>query len=109
MNNQINMENIPDEKFVFAQKDAKLHDEKLATKPIGYFQDAWIRFRKNKGSIVGGIIILLIILYAIIVPFVSNYSLSYSDGIYKKLRPKINALSNLPWFDGGTEQKLNGR
>ena len=47
MNNQINMNNIPDEKFVFAQKDVKLHDEKLTTKPIGYFQDAWIRFRKN--------------------------------------------------------------
>ena len=109
MNNQTNMNNIPDEKFVFAQKDVKLHDEKLATKPIGYFRDAWIRFRKNKGSIVGGIIILLIVLYAIIVPFVSNYSLSYSDGIYKKLRPKINALSNFSWFDGGTEQKLNDR
>ena len=92
MNNQANMKNIPDEKFVFAQKDVKLHDEKLTTKPIGYFQDAWIRFRKNKGSIFGAVIILLIILFAIIVPFISNYSLSYRDGVYKKLRPKINAL-----------------
>lgn len=109
MNNQINMNNIPDEKFVFAQKDVKLHDEKLTTKPIGYFQDAWIRFRKNKGSIFGAVIILLIILFAIIVPFISNYSLSYRDGVYKKLRPKINALSNFSWFDGGIEQKLNDR
>lgn len=103
------MRNIPDEKFTFAQMDEKLHDEKLSTKPIGYFQDAWIRFRKNKGSIVAAIVILLIVLYAIIVPFVSKYSLSYSDAIYKKLRPKSEVLSFIPAFDGGKRQKLNDK
>ena len=38
---------IPKEKFEFAQLDAKLHDSKFETKPVGYFLDAWRRFKKN--------------------------------------------------------------
>ena len=48
MNNQFDMEKIPADKFTFAQLGDNIHDEKFKTKPIGYFQDAWIRFKKNK-------------------------------------------------------------
>ena len=47
--------NIPKEKFAFVQKDEKLHDKKFQTKPIGYFKDAYNRFKKNKGSIVAAL------------------------------------------------------
>ena len=60
MNNQFDINNIPAEKFEFAQAGKDLHDEKFKTKPIGYFQDAWIRFKKNTASIVATIIILLV-------------------------------------------------
>ena len=43
--------------FEFAQKDAVIHDKKLATKPRGYFADAMLRFKKNKSSVVAAIII----------------------------------------------------
>ena len=109
MENQFDMDKIPAEKFEFAQLDEKIHDQKFETKPIGYFMDAWLRFKKNKGSIAGAFIILLIVLYAIIVPFVSNYDLSYSDGTYKKLKPKIEWLSFMKTFDGGYDQKINDK
>ncbi len=109
MNNQFDINNIPAEKFEFAQTGANLHDEKFKTKPIGYFKDAWIRFKKNKASLVATVIIVLVALYAIIVPFVSNYELSDRDGIYTKSRPYIPALSFLPVFDGGYDQKLNDK
>ncbi len=109
MSKQIDMKNIPAEKFEFAQAGANIHDEKFKTKPIGYFQDAWIRFKKNKASIVATIIIGLVALYAIVVPFISNYELGDQDGVYTKSRPYIPALSFMKAFDGGFNQKLNDR
>ena len=109
MKDQFDMDKIPAEQFEFAQLDQKIHDQKFETKPIGYFKDAWMRFRKNKGSIVGTLIILAIVLYAVIVPFISNYDLTYSDGTYKKLKPKVEWLSFISMFDGGYDQKINDK
>lgn len=109
MKEQFDMDKIPAEKFEFAQLDQKIHDQKFETKPIGYFMDAWMRFRKNKGSIVGALIIIAIVIYAVVVPFISNYDLTYSDGTYKKLKPKVEWLSFMETFDGGYEQKINDK
>lgn len=109
MKDQFDIENIPAEQFEFAQLDEKIHDQKFETKPIGYLMDAFMRFKKNKGSIAGAVIILFIVLYAIIVPFISNYDLEYSDGTYKKIRPRVEWLSFLNFFDGGLDQKVNDR
>ena len=66
---------IPKEKFEFAPVGEKIYDKKLETKPIGYFKDAWIRFRKNKASVAAAIVLAIILLYAIVVPFFSVYKL----------------------------------
>ena len=57
--------------FEMTQSDATIHDQKFETKPVGYFKDAWRRFKKNKGSVVAACIILLLVLFAIIAPFTS--------------------------------------
>ena len=72
--------NIPKEKFVLTNVGEKLSDKKLETKPIGYFKDAMIRFRKNKSSVAAAVIILILMLYALIVPILSNYDVSFRDG-----------------------------
>ena len=100
---------IPKEKFAFAQLDAKLHDTKFETKPVGYFLDAWRRFKKNKASITAAIIIIFVALFAIIAPFLSPYEISTNDGVYVKLRPRIDALSDTPFFNGTQNQKLNDK
>ena len=39
--------NIPKDKFQFIHEGERLRDKKFDDKPIGYFKDAWIRFRKR--------------------------------------------------------------
>ncbi len=92
--------NIPAEKFTFAQADKKLGDKKLQTKPVSYMRDAWRRFAKNKASIVGMVIIAVLILFSIIAPFVSQYSIEYSDGAYRNVLPKISADASGGFWDG---------
>lgn len=97
---------LPDD-FEFAQKDEKLHDLKFDTKPVGYFKDAWIRFRKSKAAVFGGIVILLVILYAIITPLVNGHDVYYSDGTYKSMVPWSKTLSSLHIADGTYSKELN--
>ncbi len=100
---------IPKEKLQFAQIDKKLHDEKFAVKPIGYFKDAWLRFKKNKSSLAATIIIFLITVFAIIVPFISPYTISDADGVYARMRPKSELLSSIGIMDGTYKKVLNDK
>ena len=102
---------IPAEKFAFVPMEGRTHDKKLETKPIGYFKDAFIRFAKNKSSVVAAIIILILVLYAIIVPMTcqNDYTLSLTDTMYlnyAKLPPKIKGLEWLG-FDGTSKKTVN--
>ena len=74
---------IPKEKFEFANKDMKLHDEKLKTKARGYFADAFLRFRKNKSSVVAAWIILF--LMTIILP-IYHFKLKYLKELLKLMK-----------------------
>ncbi len=89
-----NIYDIPQEKFQLVQENEKLSDQKLNTKPVGYFKDAWNRFKKNKASVVALAIIVLIAVFAIITPFCSKFDMDEADGYYAKSRPKIDVLSN---------------
>ncbi|HBB05308.1 MAG TPA: hypothetical protein DCZ41_01770 [Firmicutes bacterium] len=93
--------------FEFAKKDEKIHDLKFDTKPIGYFKDAWIRFRKSKAAVFGAIVILLVVLYAIITPLTNAHSASYYDGTYKNMVPWSKTLSSLHIADGTYSKELN--
>ncbi len=95
--------NIPIEKLKLAERRENISDKKLETKPIGYFADAFIRFRKNKSSVVASIIIILLLLFAILVPIFSNYDVTFRDGYYKLLLPKSNIFSFLGWDGCGTQ------
>jgi len=100
---------IPAEKFRFVQENEKLHDKALKTKPIGYFKDAWIRFRKNKASVAAAIVLAIILLYAILVPFFSSYKLGDKvDPIYKKMMPRLY-IGKTAIFDGAKEMSLNDK
>lgn len=101
------MENLPQEKFEFIQNDEKIFDQKLETKRIGYFKDAFIRFRKNKGSIIAGVILLMMILFAIIVPATARYDINESDAFYRYALPKNNLVANTGWWDGCETKELS--
>ena len=96
------IKNIPVEKFNFAKRDGDIHDKKFDTKPVGYWQDAFRRFCKNKGAVVAAIVILFLLLFAIIGPFCTPYSVSYSDQRLSVMQPKNQLFVNwgLDFWDG---------
>ena len=95
-------DSIPQEKFTFAQLDTKLHDQKLETKSRGFFADALIRFKKNKSSVVAAYIILAIMIYAIVAPILSLYSVRDMDKVYINTPPYVASIAEKGWgiFDG---------
>lgn len=108
MKEKIDYANIPKEAFSFVDRSGDIHDKKLETKPIGYFKDVWLRFCRNKSSVVAAVIILLLVLYAIFVPIFceTTYSRALTDTNYlnyTKLVPKV------PWLgiDGTGKTTLN--
>lgn len=102
---------IPAEKFKFIGVDAKIHDQKLETKQVSFFRDAFNRFCKNRSSVVAAIIILCLVLYAILVPIFceTTYSQSLTDTTYlnyTKLAPKNALFAKIGIWDGTKEMTL---
>ncbi|MBQ9481008.1 MAG: ABC transporter permease [Clostridia bacterium] len=102
---------LTDSQFEFVSNVDISHDKKFETKPVGYFRDAFRRFCKNKSSVAAAVIILILVLYAIIVPlFMENdYTKSLTDTEYlqyTKLLPKSKLFSWAGW-DGCEEKTIN--
>ena len=91
---------IPKEKFKFVNGESRLHDTKLDTKPHSYFYDAFLRFCKNKGSVVGAVVIIFLILFAIIVPFCTQYTVAYTDTYYRTSIPRAKLFQSTSFWDG---------
>lgn len=90
-NNQFNK--IPVEKFKFVGGDNASHDVKFDTKARSYFQDAFSRFCRNKGSVVASIVIAILVLFAIITPMLTPFTVAYEDNDFSFALPKN------PWFE----------
>ena len=82
-----NFNNIPVEKFRFATRNDLFHDSKFETKPVSYFQGAFQRFSKNKGAVVGGAVIAVLVLFAILAPFFTPFKPAYYDMVYAYVTP----------------------
>ena len=80
--------------FVLIQKDKRVTDKKLDTKPTTFFRDALRRFRKNKASVAGGIIIGILVLLTIFVPMLSPANITTVSTPEAFLAPKL--------FEAGT-------
>ena len=104
-----NLNNIPIEKFRFSARNDLYHDTKFETKPISYFQGAFMRFSKNKGAVVGGVVIAVLVLFAILAPFFTPFTPSYYDMVYAYVYPKLDlfAESNIDFWDGCKEKSTN--
>ena len=86
---------IDPSKFELVNEADKLHDKKFEDKPIGYFKDAWIRFRKSKASVVAAAIIVFIVLFALIAPMcIRSHDQAFMVPTYAKNSPRIVALKN---------------
>lgn len=105
-----NMQNIqiPKEMFEFVNHGERIADKKFEDKPIGYFKDAWIRFRKNKASVVAAIVIIAIVLFAFLMPvFNTRYDSRFMDAYYAKKAPRHTALRRFGIADGGVDRTFS--
>lgn len=98
------------ESFEYANTSKRITDKKLETKSLSYFADALLRFSKNKASVVAAIIILLIVLFAIIIPFIFNGpQTKVLVTEYQKLPSRIVSMRAPGFFDGGVNSDNNER
>lgn len=91
---------IQTEKLKVATNHDTQFDKAFKTKPIGYFKDAFIRFRKNKGSVVAGIILLGLVMCAIFAPYASPYKTDEFHEEYAYLLPKNPGFAGTGFWDG---------
>ena len=100
----VKYEHIPASEFEFARHGEEIHDEKLETKSRGYFADAFLRFSKNKSSVVAAIIIGLQILFAIVSPLISPYKVTDKEKRYTNYPPFVRWIAdmNIGILDGST-------
>ena len=101
--------NIPVEKFQFAKRTDLYHDSKFETKPVSYFQGAFQRFRKNKGAVVGGIVIAVLVLFAIFAPLFTPFQPAYYDMMYSYVTPKNKLFADIGinFWDGCKVKNTN--
>ena len=100
---------ISSDKFVFHVTDGDIHDKKLETKPVTYFRDALNRFAKNKASIFASVIIAILVIFAIVGPYLTPYSVGYEDASYAYVLPKNQLFRDLGihFWDGGQNKEVN--
>ncbi len=107
-NNRKNYTHIPKEKFAFVNEGERLTDKKFEDKPVGYFRDAWRRFRKSRAAVVATVIIIIIILYAFLAPLlITNHESTFMVSTYAKKPARVEALKTEGFMDGGVNRDFS--
>ncbi len=90
--------------FELVQENERLLDKPLKTKQLSYFQDAMLRFTKNKYNVIATVILSIFILLSIFVPIITpkNLYTTTNSGL-TTLPPRIPLLEKIGLFDGTKE------
>ena len=103
-----NFNHIPTDKFTFVNEGERLTDQKFDDKPVSYFKDAWIRFRKSKASVVATVIIVCIILYAFLAPLlITSHESTFMVNMYAKKPARVASLREFGIMDGGVDRDFS--
>lgn len=90
---------FPDEWFEPAPIVNQAKEAQTETVHLSFWKDAWIRLRKNRGAIIGLVLIVLIMIMALIGPYFNEYAYDQQNIQYSNLPPKIAGMEWLG-FDG---------
>lgn len=99
---------IPKEMFSPVEMDMN-KSEQISKPSLNYWQDAWLRVKKNKGAIVSMVILAILTLMAIVGPHLNSHGFDEQNIKHNNLPPRIPVLENVSWlpFDGDLT-KRNG-
>lgn len=75
--------------FKFVHENKVIKDEKFLSKPTTFFKDCLRRFRKNKSSVAGAIVLGILILIAIFLPIFSTANIDTPSPSETLLAPKL--------------------
>ncbi|MBP1554748.1 MAG: ABC transporter permease [Oscillospiraceae bacterium] len=85
--------------FDFAHEEgAKLIDRTYSA--TSYAKDVWNNFKKNRGALIGIVIIIFIIFMAIVGPGMNDFTYKQIHGGQECLVPRVPGLEKLGIFDG---------
>lgn len=89
-------------KLMLVQLKDEIFDTAFTTKPIGFFEDAMLRFRRNKAAVIAFILILIISFFAVFGPSMNEWGFNDQHLEYKNMPSKIPFIAklNLGIFDG---------
>jgi len=86
--------------FELVQRDAIITDQKIQTKPTTFFKDALRRFRKNKSSVAGAVILGVLLALTVVLPLAIPYDVDTPHPSETLLAPKLFE-AGAGWWDGG--------
>jgi ABC-type dipeptide/oligopeptide/nickel transport system permease subunit len=90
--------------FELVQENERLLDKPLKTKQLSYFQDAMMRFTKNKYNVIATVILSILMLLSIFVPIITPKNLYVqTNSSLITLPPRIPVLEKIGLFDGTKE------
>ncbi|AZB42360.1 ABC transporter permease [Bacillus sp. FJAT-42376] len=106
----INTEKKSPDLFVPAPLDAS-KSERIEKPSLNYWQDSWLRIKKNKGALVSFVVLILLIIMAFIGPMLTPYNYRDQNTKHGNLPPRIQVLENVEWlpFDGTVKQPSSGK
>ena len=87
-------------KFVISDKRHPQEQEMLLGEDHSFMHDAIARFKKNKGSIFGLIVVAIIFIFAFVGPMISGTTIDFIEKTHLSLPPRIPILEKLGIFDG---------
>lgn len=87
-------------KFVISDKFHLAEQEMLIGPERTFSQDAFNRFKKNKGAVIGLFVIVVIFLFAIFGPMISGTTIEHIEKTHLSLPPRIPILEKLGIFKG---------
>ncbi|MEO3946615.1 oligopeptide ABC transporter permease [Gorillibacterium sp. CAU 1737] len=85
--------------FQLADPHARAHVDHTYSNQ-SYWRDAYRQFTANKGAVIGLLVIVLITLFAIIGPMLSEHTYKSMNIKHKSLAPRIEGFENMPVFNG---------
>lgn len=75
-------------------------DHEAVTPGTTFMHDVWVRFKSNKGALIGAAIILLFIVLSIICPMLSHFKFDAVNTAEQSMAPRVPGLEWMGWFNG---------
>ena len=81
----------------------EINQKDVVYKGISFWKDVRLRFKQNKGALVGIFLIMIIALFAFIAPLLSSHTYRSIETKHVNLPPRIQLIEKLGIFDGELE------